>query len=1084
MTEYTDVTAINTEYADYPAGRYEQYESRMIKIAKVLGFIKKHKILISVSAILLTAAVLAFVYCTGTFMGTVVCEDATYGEKHNITANAFFATVRYEYSSTDGGEWTEIPPIVPGEYAVRGVTENLLGKKRYSDSVSFTLYPKDAVIDVIDASCQYGDMNREFLESITVPQGLAKGDTLTDMSYTLDSKDWTDIEVSVKEFKIIDSDGNDVTSSYNLTQGDGKITVLPRKITISIYSETKTYDTKPIDIPEWYFKHGSLAEGDELQISYEELPINAGRYSAVPDHYIITDAKGQDVTYKYNVQLEYSVMIIEPIPLLFSTGSAEKIYDGKQLTNGEWKLLEGSLIQGHEMKAQPVGERTIVGESKNTLSVVITDQSGNDVTDNYDIRVNEGKLTINPIVLTFATDSAEKIYDGSVLKSPGYKLISGQLVPGHRMLCSAVGMITDVGEAENTLSVTILDQYGTIVTTGGYKIVVEHGTLKVTPRPITISSASAQKLYDGSPLTQHSFSVSSGSLVNGDVVNPKFTGAQTEVGESPNYFTATILKSGGASGTKNYDITLVLGTLKVLPNENYVPGDNNGGNGNGNGGGNLIGPGGSGGGGQNGGGQNGEGGFDDFGIGEGTGIGFPSPDGPQNIYAQVKLTGNGAYSYTAFLRVTSYGDYNGSGFEAAENYTESYISPLDFIGRTSGANGNVLWNMHIKRLSGCPVIIPYYSYDSAMFGTEDSYFKSDITEYDYNFVKLTDDITKMRWYTHGAFYGAVKDYTQYVYDEFLQIPETTKAELLRIGSENGIYDNGDQFALADTIRQYVKNAGSYNLYGEQYPAGVDVAVYFLDVAKEGVCQHFAAAATMMYRAYGIPARYVTGFAVYVEPNTTVSVSTQDRHAWVEIYFDELGWIPVEVTGSGFGAAGTKVDLTVSAYSATKEYDGKPFSEWNSEKVIITNGQLLPGHTMKVALDEGRYNTLPGVYYNRITSVKIYDSTGTDVTDKYYKVKYKDGEMTIKKRSLVIQLGSASKKYDGTPLKCEEWRLVSGTILPDTDIRVETITEITDVGTALNQILHVYVYETKNGVTRDVSSFYDIRALHGTLEITE
>ena len=62
--------------------------------------------------------------------------------------------------------------------------------------------------------------------------------------------------------------------------------------------------------------------------------------------------------------------------------------------------------------------------------------------------------------------------------------------------------------------------------------------------------------------------------------------------------------------------------------------------------------------------------------------------------------------------------------------------------------------------------------------------------------------------------------------------------------------------------------------------------------------------------------------------------------------------------------------------------------------------------------------------------------------------------------------------------------MSGTILPNTEIRVETLTEITDVGTATNVILHVYVYETKDGVTRDVSNCYDIKVLAGTLEITE
>ncbi len=1060
MTNNTDITAINTEYVTYPAGRYEQYESKIRNISKVISFIRRHKVIISITFVAAVAAMICFTFCIGIFTKDIQCGDYTYGENITVSASAFLTKIRYEYAEIGSDSWSSTPPFLPGEYNVRGVSENPFGKKRYSSTVSFVLSPRDVLIDIKDVQCEYGELTQDFLEKITLAENLAEGDRITDIVFSTEGEGWEEIRAAVSEFTIVNADGLDVTSAYSVTRSDGKITVIPRKITVSTHSEEKTYDAVPIDKPQWSLIYGSLAEGDQLQIFYNTLPVNAGRYSAVPDDYKITDKSGEDITYKYDLQFEYGTVTIHPRPLAFSTGSAEKVYDGKTLTNPEWALTKGTLVEGHKLSAEAVGTRVIVGESKNVLSVAITDGNGNYFTDNYSIDVDTGTLTVTPIVLTFTTDSAQKVYDGKLLQAPGYKLISGRLLPGHRLEGEANGMIIDVGEKDNTLLVMIYNENNVNVTTAGYEIVVEYGTLKITPRPITITSASAQKLYDATALTNHSFSVPDNALVNGDVVNPKFTGSQTEVGESPNYFTAMIL-NGGRNCTDNYDITYKFGTLKVLPNENFDPDNNPGGN------------------------QNGDGtDYGIFGVGGAASIGFPPTDAPEIIYARVKLTGYGAYPFNAFLRATSYGDYNGSGFDAAKDYTKSYMSPLDFVGRSLPGSSNQLWTLHVERLSGCPVIIPYYSYDSTMFGTSDSYFLSGMNEYDYKFVKLTDDITEMKQYTRNMVTGEEWDYTQYVYEEYLQIPEYTKSEMLRIGKENGIYDKGDKFLLADAIRKYVQNAGRYNLYGVQYPSGVDVAVYFLDVAKEGVCQHFAAAATMMYRAYGIPARYVTGFSVNLEPETTVSLSTYDRHAWVEIYFESLGWIPVEVTGSGFGAAGTKTEISIKAYSATKEYDGKMFSEWNSEKIVVTNGQLLPGHTMKVQLHEGRYHTTPGVYANEIASVKIYDSNGEDVTNKYYKVSYKDGEMTIKKRALVIQLGSASKKYDGTPLKCDEWRLVSGTILPNTEIRVETLTEITDVGTAMNEILHLYVYETKDGVTRDVSSCYDIKVLAGTLKITE
>ena len=57
---------------------------------------------------------------------------------------------------------------------------------------------------------------------------------------------------------------------------------------------------------------------------------------------------------------------------------------------------------------------------------------------------------------------------------------------------------------------------------------------------------------------------------------------------------------------------------------------------------------------------------------------------------------------------------------------------------------------------------------------------------------------------------------------------------------------------------------------------------------QGVCQDYAHILLALCRAAHIPARYVNGF---IEGEGAT-------HAWVEVYLDGLGWIPVEVTGSG------------------------------------------------------------------------------------------------------------------------------------------------------------------------------------------
>ena len=75
-------------------------------------------------------------------------------------------------------------------------------------------------------------------------------------------------------------------------------------------------------------------------------------------------------------------------------------------------------------------------------------------------------------------------------------------------------------------------------------------------------------------------------------------------------------------------------------------------------------------------------------------------------------------------------------------------------------------------------------------------------------------------------------------------------------------------------------------------------MYFLKDAETGYCVHYATAAAVIYRALGIPARVTDGFLFRAQAGEYVDVLQANEHAWVEVYLDGLGWIPVEVTGSG------------------------------------------------------------------------------------------------------------------------------------------------------------------------------------------
>jgi hypothetical protein len=67
--------------------------------------------------------------------------------------------------------------------------------------------------------------------------------------------------------------------------------------------------------------------------------------------------------------------------------------------------------------------------------------------------------------------------------------------------------------------------------------------------------------------------------------------------------------------------------------------------------------------------------------------------------------------------------------------------------------------------------------------------------------------------------------------------------------------------------------------------------------RDGYCQHFAGAMALLLRMGGIPARVVTGFSPggYSERRDAWIVRDTDAHAWVEAWFDELGWVTFDPT---------------------------------------------------------------------------------------------------------------------------------------------------------------------------------------------
>ncbi len=116
-----------------------------------------------------------------------------------------------------------------------------------------------------------------------------------------------------------------------------------------------------------------------------------------------------------------------------------------------------------------------------------------------------------------------------------------------------------------------------------------------------------------------------------------------------------------------------------------------------------------------------------------------------------------------------------------------------------------------------------------------------------------------------------------------------------------------------------ENGFVYSLTTAPGTGGDDLADFLR--LKQGYCEQYAGAMAAMVRAAGIPARVALGYTPgQVQPGGERLVTSDDAHAWVEVYFDDLGWIPFDPTPIDSGRA---VELPWAPRPADQEVLERP-----------------------------------------------------------------------------------------------------------------------------------------------------------------
>ena len=243
---------------------------------------------------------------------------------------------------------------------------------------------------------------------------------------------------------------------------------------------------------------------------------------------------------------------ITPATLTVTTPSVNKVYDGTPLT------AEGTIsgfVNKETATFTTTGSQTEVGSSSNTYSI---EWDGTAKSSNYKISETVGTLTVteneNEIVVT--TKHSSYTYDGL---AHGTEVTVSDLPKGYSLeKAASSATATDVTTAiEATCDTLVIKNAEGKDVTNNLKITKVPGSITITPATLTVTTPSANKVYDGTPLTADG---TISGFVNKETATFTTTGSQTEVGNSKNTYS---IKWNGTTKSTNYQISEAVGTLTV-----------------------------------------------------------------------------------------------------------------------------------------------------------------------------------------------------------------------------------------------------------------------------------------------------------------------------------------------------------------------------------------------------------------------------------------------------------------------------------------------------------------------------------------
>ena len=380
----------------------------------------------------------------------------------------------------------------------------------------------------------------------------------------------TDMGLAVEQFT--NTSANFTNVEFVVTDGYSKVE--KRNVTLTSASDEKVYDGHALTNNKVTASVDGFAEGEgatyDVTGSQKDVGESKNTFS-----YTLNEGTNAD---NYNITKTEGTLKVTPV-----TDKVVVEIEGKTKTetyNGNTHEVEGYDVtkvsdavypeEAIHFEGAAKASRKDVGTSYMGLNASQFSNTSSNFT-NVTFKVTDGWLKVNPKSITpDGPNTPDEKKTGIKVTKPDDTMYNGEEQKNKPTVEDTKTGATLVENVDYTLSYTAAVDAGTVEVTitgiGNYT-----GTAKtsyeITKRNVTLTSASASKTYDKTPLTKKEVTVSGDGFVKEEGATYNVTGSQTKKGTSKNTFTYELKSNTKAS---NYTIKVVYGDLTVTAEDGEV----------------------------------------------------------------------------------------------------------------------------------------------------------------------------------------------------------------------------------------------------------------------------------------------------------------------------------------------------------------------------------------------------------------------------------------------------------------------------------------------------------------------------------